>query len=60
MKLTVLYQQNKAFMDENPEGGKQTANTLNRVTYYLWYGNVEKALECLGLVLSDLDVQPQF
>ena len=24
--------------------------------HYLWHGNVEKALECLGLVLSDLDV----
>ena len=25
--------------------------------HYLWHGNVEKALECLGLVLFDLDVQ---
>ena len=25
--------------------------------HYLWHGNVDKALECLGLVLYDLDVQ---
>jgi hypothetical protein len=56
MKLTVLQQQNKAFVDENPAGGQQIANTLDRVKHYLWHGNVEKALECLGLVLFDLDV----
>ena len=57
MKLTVLQQQNKAFSEENPEGGKQVAKTLERVKHYLWHGNVEKAFECLGLVLFDLDVQ---
>ena len=57
MKLTVLQQQNKAFMEENPEGGKQVAKTLERVKHYLWHGNVDKALECLGLLLFDLDVQ---
>jgi hypothetical protein len=57
MRLTVLQQQNKAFCDDNPEGGKQVATTLERVKHYLWHGNVEKALECLGLVLFDLDVQ---
>jgi hypothetical protein len=40
-----------------PEGGKQGATTLERVMHYLWHGNVEKALECLGLVLFDLDIQ---
>lgn len=57
MKLTVLHQQNKAFIEENPAGGNQIANTLDRVKHYLWHGNVEKALECLGLVVFDLDVQ---
>lgn len=56
MKLTVLQQQNKAFIEENPAGGQQVATTLDRVKHYLWHGNVEKALECLGLVLFDLDV----
>jgi hypothetical protein len=27
------------------------------VKHYLWHGNVDKALECVGLVLFDLDVQ---
>lgn len=57
MKLTVLQQQNKAFIEENPEGGKQVAKTLERVKHSLWHGNVDKALECLGLLLFDLDVQ---
>ena len=57
MKLTVLQQQNKAFVEENSEGGNYVAKTLERVKHYLWHGNVEKALECLGLVVFDLDVQ---
>lgn len=57
MKLTVLQQQNKAFIEDNPEGGAHVAKTLERVKHYLWHGNVDKALECLGLVLFDLDVQ---
>jgi hypothetical protein len=57
MKLTVLQQQNKAFMEENPEGGAHVAKTLERVKHYLWHGNVDKALECLGVLLFDLDVQ---
>jgi len=43
-KLTVLQQQNKAFLEENPEGGKHVATTLERVKHYLWHGNVDKAL----------------
>ena len=57
MKLTVLQQQNKAFIEENPEGGNQVATTLERVKHYLWHGNVDKALECLGLLLFDLEAQ---
>jgi hypothetical protein len=57
MKLTVLQQQNKAFIEDNPEGGKQVAKTLERVKHYLWHGNVDTALECLGLLLFDLDAQ---
>jgi hypothetical protein len=57
MKLTVLRQQNKAFIEENPAGGNQVAKTLERVKQYLWHGNVDKALECLGLLLFDLEVQ---
>ena len=57
MKLTVLQQQNKAFIEDNPEAGAHVANTLGRVKHYLWHGNVDKALECVGLLLFDLDVQ---
>ena len=57
MKLTVLHQQNKAFLEENPEGGTQVANSLERVKHYLWHGNVDQALECLGLLVFELDVQ---
>lgn len=57
MKLTVLQQQNKAFLEENPEEGAHVAKTLERVKHSLWHGNVDKALECLGLLLFDLDVQ---
>jgi hypothetical protein len=56
MKLTVLQQQNKAFLEDNPESGAQVAKTLERVKHYLWHGNVDKALECLGLLLFDLDL----
>lgn len=34
MKLTVLQQQNKAFIEANPEGGTQVATTLERVKHY--------------------------
>lgn len=57
MKLTVLQQQNKAFIEENQEGGASVAKTLERVKHYLWHGNVAKALECLGVLLFDLDTQ---
>jgi hypothetical protein len=56
MKLTVLQQQNKAFIEENQEEGAYVAKTLERVKHYLWHGNVDKALECLGVLLFDLDV----
>ena len=35
MKLTVLQQQNKAFIEENPEAGAHVANTLERVNHSL-------------------------
>jgi hypothetical protein len=57
MKLTVLQQQNKAFMEENPEEGTHVAKILDRVKHYLWHGNVDKALECLGLLLFELEAQ---
>jgi len=57
MKLTVLQQQNKAFLAENPQGGEQVAKSLERVKHYLWHGNLEQALECLGLLLFELDLQ---
>ena len=57
MKLTVLQQQNNAFIEENPEAGAYIAKTLERVKLYLWHGNVNNALECLGTLLFDLDVQ---
>ena len=59
MKLTVLQQQNKAFLEENLAGGTQVAKTLEHVKHYLWHGNVDNALECRGLVLFDLDTQRQ-
>jgi hypothetical protein len=55
MKLTVLQQQNKAFIEDNPEGGTYVAKTLERVKHYLCHGNIEKALECVGLLLFDLE-----
>jgi hypothetical protein len=57
MKLIVLQQQNKAFIEDNPEGGNQVTKALERVKHYLWHGNVNKALECLGLLLFDLEGQ---
>jgi hypothetical protein len=54
---TVPHRQNKAFIGDNPEGGAHVAKTLERVKHYLWYGNVDQALDCLRLVLFDLDVQ---
>ncbi len=56
MKLTVLHQQNKAFVEDQPESGAHVAKTLERVKHYLWHGNVDNALECLGVLLFDLDV----
>ena len=57
MKLTVLQQQNKAFLEGNSEGGTHVAKTLERVKHYLWHGNVDKALECVGVLLFDLEAQ---
>jgi hypothetical protein len=51
MRLAVLHQQNKAFLEDNPEGGHQVAKTLERVKHYPWHGNVDTALERLGLLL---------
>lgn len=55
MRLTVMQQENKAFIEENASAGSDAANTLERVKHFLWHGNVDKALECLESLLFDLD-----
>jgi hypothetical protein len=57
MRLTVMQQQNKAFIEENAAAGAEVANTVERVKHFLWHGNVDAALECLDSVLFELDVQ---
>ena len=55
MKLTVLQQQNKAFMEENPEEGAHVAKTLERVKQYLWHGNVFQALESVDQLEGEVE-----
>lgn len=57
MRLTVMQQQNKAYIEENASAGSDAANILERVKHFLWHGNVDKALECLENLLIDLDPQ---
>jgi hypothetical protein len=57
MRLTVMQQQNKAFIEENAAAGTEVANTLERVKHFLWHGNVDTALECLDSVMFELDLQ---
>ena len=56
MRLTVLRQQNKAFLEKNPDDGADAAKTLEQVKHYLWHGNVDVALESLGQLLFDLEL----
>lgn len=56
MRLTVMTQQNKAFIEEDVSRGKDVQNTLESVRHYLWHGNVEAALECLERLSFDLDI----
>jgi len=55
MRLIVMRQQNKAFIEENASAGSNAANTLEPVKHFLWHGNVDAALECLESLLLDLD-----
>ena len=57
MRLTVMQQQNKAFIEENAAAGTEVANTLKRVKHFLWHGNVDAALECLDSIMFELDLQ---
>ena len=60
MRLTVLNQFSKGFVKSDPEPGNKMREALTRVKWYLWHGNVEKALEHLEeayiiMVDDDLD-----
>lgn len=55
MRLTVMQQQNKAFIEENASAGSGAADTLERVKHFLWHCNLDSALQCLESLLFDLD-----
>jgi hypothetical protein len=47
MRFTVLNQFAKGLIQSNPEAGGEVAKNLTSAKWYLWHGNVEKALDAL-------------
>jgi len=47
MRFTVLEQFSKGMIKSDPEDGKTLAKDLESAKWYLWHGNVEKALDRL-------------
>jgi len=47
MRLTVLNQFAKGLVHSNPKEGKEAIQNLESAKWYLWHGNVAKALDCL-------------
>ena len=47
MRFTVLDQFSKGMIKSDPEDGKTLAKDLESAKWYLWHGNVEKALDRL-------------
>src|SRR5262249_62390639 len=44
MKLTVLKQQNKALIEENPAAVAHVAKNIKRAKAYVWHGNIYNQL----------------
>ncbi len=44
MRLTVLNQFAKGLVKSDPDQGKDVTKYLESIKWYLWHGNVEKAL----------------
>ena len=47
MRMTVLSQFAKGLKHSDPAAGKEVGEELESAKWYLWHGNVEKALHCL-------------
>ena len=59
MRLTVLQQQTKTLISEQPERGTALSRRLESIKHFLWHGNVDEALERLEILILDMDlIQP--
>jgi len=47
MRTTVLNQFAKGMVHSDPKSGKELEKLLESTKWYLWHGNVEKALDCI-------------
>ena len=47
MRFTVLKQMAKGLTHSNPKAGSEATTSLTSAKWYLWHGNVEKALDAL-------------
>ena len=58
MRLTVMHQMAKGLRSrENPELATQVAEELARLKWFLWHGNVFRALQTVGDLEMDLNVE---
>jgi hypothetical protein len=54
-RLTVLSQFAKGLVHSGPAVGKEVSEELESTKWYLWHGNVEKALDCLETCIMICD-----
>lgn len=60
MRITVLNQFSKGFIKSDPKAGEELRKNLERIKWYLWHGNVKKALDLIEecyLICMDEDLQ---
>lgn len=55
MRITVMNQMAKGFSSKDSELCSDTLKELERIKWFLWHGNVFKALQTIGNLDIDLD-----
>lgn len=55
MRMTVLLQFAKGLVHSDPTAGKEVSEELESTKWYLWHGNVGRALDCLETCIMICD-----
>jgi hypothetical protein len=57
MRLTVMLQMAKGLGAEGSELRQSASKELERIKWFLWYGNVFRALQTVQDLMEDLDIE---